>query len=240
MRQYADLRFCKVAPGRAAAIAHPCQNKYLLILKFVDNPCVFHFICVLIQETMPISQGGSSPKMETITASPLYAQKSFAKQNGMPYKKKMRLEEEEYDSLEMACNLASEITDDCEAFGKHVAAQLRLMSKMQKFMAVRLISEICFRGQIQHLSLSTNIVNSSQQQQQQSQQQPPQTHLQTPIFPRPPLMSASIYARSPDYLMLHQQGMRTPGVPPFQTFMQPQPDHGSVHLESVASNFSNT
>ncbi|XP_015904600.1 uncharacterized protein [Parasteatoda tepidariorum] len=193
---------------------------------------------MLYGDRIPISQGACSPKMETITASvsPMYAQKSVSKQNGVPYKKKMRLEDEDYDSLEMACNLTSEIADDCEAFGRHVAAQLRLMTRMQKFMAVRLISEICFRGQIQHLSLSTNIVNSSQQQSQQQQQ----THLQAqPVFPRPPHIStASIYARLPDYSMLHQQGMRAPNLPPFQGFMQPQQEHG--HLESVGPNFSSS
>ncbi|XP_054724906.1 uncharacterized protein LOC129235222 [Uloborus diversus] len=83
---------------------------------------------------------------------------------------------EEYEDIEEAVSLSSPDTgEDCDAFGRNVAAQLKLMNHMQKCLAQRLMGEILFRGQMQILQMNTTLATQAlTYHQPQQQQQPPQ------------------------------------------------------------------
>lgn len=69
--------------------------------------------------------------------------------------KRVKHEHEEYDRQKVPHSTKRVIDDDCEAFGHNVAAQLRQMSKIQKILAQRIMSEVCFRGQINAIQRHT-------------------------------------------------------------------------------------
>lgn len=88
--------------------------------------------------------------LETIPSIPSRKDSYEEEYNG----KRVKCEHEEYDRQNVPYYKPL-IDDDCEAFGHSVAAQLRQMSKIQKIFAQRLMSEVCFRGQINAIQRNT-------------------------------------------------------------------------------------
>lgn len=191
---------------------------------------------------MENADDSDSPKIESLVE-PIDPQPSLKgfRPNGF-YPKRVRLENDDYEPVDPANHPVQEIQDDCDACGRYVTAQMRQMSKMQKFIAQRLISEVCFRGQISALQINTVFSNQSPTVfQQQSQQTQP-----LPVYaPRP-----TPFLRNPDYLISHQQNMRlqshlsgvnTAGTttPQFQSFVNLQQQQSEPHSTAAINHIVN-
>lgn len=103
------------------------------------------------------------------------------------------------ESVDRVSHLVPELAQhrECSAFGHSVAAQLMQMTKTQKVLAQRLISEVCFMGQIQVLQMGTVLTYPSVFQQQ------PQPVL--PVYSTCPTNFTTTNSSSRGYVSVHNQ-----------------------------------
>ncbi|XP_035213628.1 uncharacterized protein LOC118187501 [Stegodyphus dumicola] len=178
-----------------------------------------------------------SPNIESFVEQlpPSQTQLNYFRQNCMHGKKKMRIDDDDDDCDSMGTS-AQNITDDCDAFCKFVAMKLRQMTKMQKTMAQRLISEICFRGEMQMLQMNTIIGNNAPIYQQNLPQ--------CTYASRHPHLNQA-FGKNQDYILVHQQAFRhvnpvsaTPGTS-CPNYMPQQQDSSGIsvnHFEQYNGN----